>query len=718
MREYGALPRHLGGHDQQLFPEQRLRARPARQTLMLSPIGNFRPARTDWLQAGLVGCGLFFLYAATAPRTVAFEDDGLFIMSSYFLGIEHPPGYPLFTLIGHLFSGLPFGSVAYRVHLASALFGGLTCAVLWLCARTLIAGRLPAYVAALGLGFSPVFWSQSVIAEVYTLNTFLLLTIVYLGLQVCGPGQRSPSHAKQAWVLAGMAFLFGLSLSNHYPLMLLVAPALCILLWPLREQVLQRLGLLVLLALVGLLPYAWLVRRSWLLLPISFNGPLETLPEIFYFLSRAGYAGVDDSASAGWLDRARFLQFLGGQLFVQFAVVGTLLAAAGFAAQWRVFGRRIGAFLTLAFLMPSVVLLFLLNFDYSAFTKHMFHVYPLPAYAVVALWMALGVAWLAQRRALSRVQTGALAALALGAILIVGARASLSAGYEFAARYAQVVLRTLPKDAVLFVGGDADLPIVYFYLVEGLRPDIVPYHSGGLVLGNRLFHPLRTPDKDAQGIVQDFIERQKDPVALTSELYPGFARRERWLFMEVDRSSRDPNRATIDIPEEAVGFFEEWILYRRATNAFTAAHQDDLRRRYASLLVRSLPRQWPVSGRQAAHLAALSEDFSGVMGILEGMMLHAEGYSARTASEYLARLPGLMPTDAGKAEKSRFFSLRGVLRQQTGDNAGAVTDWETAFALWPVEGNRAITALEDTYGAAGNKRALDELHARIRRPRQ
>jgi hypothetical protein len=479
--------------------------------------------------------------------------------------------------------------------------------------------------------------------------------------------------------------------------------------------VLERLGQLVCLLLIGLLPYVWLVRRSWMVLPISFDGALETLPEIFFFLSRAGYAGIDDSDSATWLDRVRFLQFFGAQLFVQFAVIGTLLAAAGFAAQWRVFGRRIAAFLTLAFLMPSVVLLFLLNFDYSAITKHVFHVYPLPAYAVGALWMALGIAWLAQRRALSRVQAGAVAALALGAILAAGARANLFAGYDFAASYAQVVMRNLPKDAVLFIGGDPDLPIAYSYLVEGRRPDIVPYHSGGLVLGNRLFHPLRTTEKDAQRIVRDFIEGQQDPVVMTAELYPGYARRERWLFGEIDKSSRDPSRVTIDIPEEAVAFFEEWILHPRGTNAFTAAHQDDLRRRYASLLVQSLPRQWPSSGRQAAHLAALGEDFFGVLGIIEGMLVHAEGYSTRAASEYLARLPGLMPSDVDKAQKSRFFYLRGVLRQASGDKAGAATDWETAFELWPVERNRALTALEETYRAAGNPRAVDELHARIRR---
>jgi hypothetical protein len=68
-----------------------------------------------------------------------------------------------------------------------------------------------------------------------------------------------------------------------------------------------------------------------------------------FFLSRAGYAGIDHSVSAGWLDRIRFFQFFGGQLLLQFALLGTLLAAAGFAVQWRILGRRHAAFLTIAF---------------------------------------------------------------------------------------------------------------------------------------------------------------------------------------------------------------------------------------------------------------------------------------------------------------------------------------------------------------------------------
>jgi hypothetical protein len=353
----------------------------------------FRPVRADWVQAGLVAAALFVVYALTAVRTVATEDDGLFVLSGYFLGIEHPPGYPLFTLVGHLFSHLPFGSVAYRVHLASALFGALTGAAAWLCARALIPA-VPAY--RLRLGGPPLGPGRAaIIAEVYTPNTSSSSS----SISACSPAR--PPHPPGAAAhpsVDGVAV--GLSLSNHYPLMLLVAPAFVILLWPLRSDLLRSLPLLLWLVVLGLLPYAWMVYRSWKALPISFYGPLETLPEIWYFLSRAGYAEIDQSVTANWLDRIKFFEFLASELFVQFAIVGTLLTVTGFVAQWRLLGRRVAGFLTAAFVMPSVALLIMLNFDYDTMHKHIYHVYPLPAYAVAALWMGLGFAWLLGRFAL------------------------------------------------------------------------------------------------------------------------------------------------------------------------------------------------------------------------------------------------------------------------------------------------------------------------------
>ncbi|HEY5899823.1 MAG TPA: DUF2723 domain-containing protein [Burkholderiales bacterium] len=684
-----------------------------RKALML-PVEPFRPKRADWLQAAAVAAALFALYAVSAPRTVALEDDGLFILSSYFLGVEHPPGYPLFTLIGHLFTYLPFGSVAYRVHLASAMFGALTGGVAWLCARSLIEGRLAAYVSAFALGFSPVFWSQAIIAEVYTLNTFFFLVLVFIGLQVCPPSAQTPANVPRSRLLTWMALIFGLSLSNHYPLMLLVAPAFLILLWPARRELLDRFGMLSWLVIAGLLPYVWMVRRSWMALPISFNGPLETIQEIFFFLSRAGYADVDHSISAGWLDKLKFFHFLGGELLVQFALFGTVLAAVGFAVQWRILGRRTAAFLTVAFLMPSVVLLLLLGFDYDSFRAHVFHVYPLPAYAVCALWMGLGLAWAVQRFARPPSHAAAAAAALLGLIFVVGARINLVATHEWGARYAQAVLRALPEHAVVIVLGDPDLaPIAYFHMIEKWRPDITLVEPKGLILGNRLFHSLRTDEDTRQRILNEMIDRETAPVVFTLDSDKRYAQRDRWLYVQVDKSSRDAQRVTVDIPAEAVRFFEDSILGVNDANAWIAFIQGELRRHYAILLGRSLTRgQRPDDGTQR-QIDLLAKNFYGALGLAEGVSVNPEGYSAGVVAGFLDKARQSMPSDVPKEHLSQFFYIRGVLRDNLRDSAGAAQDLEAAVSVWPGPGNPAFAALRDVYRRRGDDAAVNAIDERL-----
>jgi hypothetical protein len=658
--------------------------------------------RKDWLHAGLVAVALFGLYAATAPRTVALEDDGLFVMGAYYLGIGHPPGYPLFMMIGKLFTYLPFGSVAYRVHLVSAFFGGLSCALLWLCARHLVEGRLPAYLAAFGLGLSPVFWSQAIIAEVYTLNTFFFLTLTLLALR----------SAPLPW----LALVYGLSLSNHYPLMGLVTPAFLVLLWPRRAELLRRLPLLAALGVLGLAPYAWMVVRSWSWLPISYSGPLESFAEIWHVLSRQDFSGVDQSASANWLDRIRFFEFLGTQLLYQFALVGTVLAGVGCAISRRVLGERVALFLGIAFLMPSVVLLLLLGFDYDSVHRHIFHVYPLPAYAVAALWMALGFTWVMERYRLRHGQALAAGVGTLALIGAVGGRANLLGDQEWGARYAQTVLRLLPKDAVLFVRGDFDLsPIGYFYLVEGWRPDIELYHSAGRVFGNRLFHPLRTNAAGAQQVLSELIDKKQVPVTFTMETYGGNAQVDHWLYIEVDKSSRDPRKVTIDVPEEAARFFDDSVAAVREPNAWVAFNQDELRRRYAMLLAQQLPRGAPPDARSARQLAAVSQDYFGALGIAEGLITNKNGYSGRDATRAIDTAARLMPSDATKQHRSKFFHVRALLRLDLGDRQGAVRDLQTALDVWPAADNDALGVLRGLYKAAGDDKALAALESRMAR---
>jgi tetratricopeptide (TPR) repeat protein len=556
-----------------------------------------------------------------------------------------------------------------------------------------------------------VFWSQSLIAEVYTLNVCFFLVLALLGLRACPPSPAGAERPGDARLLAWMALAFGLSLSNHWPLMLLVAPAFAVLLWPMRLELLKRLGVLSWLVVLGLVPYAWLIRRSWMALPISFDGPLETLPEILFFLSRAGYAEVDDSPTANWLDRLRFFRFLGGQLLIQFAVVGTLLSAAGFAVQWRLLGRRVALFLTVAFLMPTVVLLLLLNFDYDSVSKHVFHVYPLPAYAVAALWMGLGLVWLVNRVRARPAHGAAAAAAVLAIIAAVGIRSNLLANADWAARYARAVLDTLPKDAILFVHGDGDLPpIAYLHMIENVRPDITLYHTRGLILGNRLFHPLRNSDEQMNANVNEFVRRQTAPVAFTENF--GFRiKRERWLHMEVGQGD-----AAVEIAPAAERFLEDSVLNEtHDRNAWVAHFQGELRRRYAVLLARSLPRTQAHDERSRRQLAALSASYQGALGLAEGLMGNDGGYSAGAVSDMLARAQALMPADVRKAYRSKYFYLRGALRLDLGDRQGAAGDFETALTLWPSATNQATKPLEDLYRQAGDEKALKALQERVKR---
>ncbi|HXV08000.1 MAG TPA: DUF2723 domain-containing protein [Burkholderiales bacterium] len=666
-----------------------------------------RAPGTEWLHAAGVALVLLALYAASAPRTVALEDDGLFILSSYYLGIEHPPGYPLHTLLGKLFTWLPIGSVAYRVHLLSAVFGALTASAVWLCTWQLVGRRWPAWLAALGLGLSRTFWSQAIIAEVYTLNTFFVFVLLFLGLRAtsAAPGARK--------VLLFMAPLAGLSLTNHWPLMLLVAPAFALLLWPVRKQILERLPLLCGLFFAGLLPYAWMVMRSWSGPPISFYGPIESLRELWVMLSRSGYGTEDVSPAATWVDRLKYFRFLGDELLVQFAVAGTLVAAVGFQAQWREWGPRVSASLMLAFLAPTVGLLLLLGFDYDHLRRHVYQVYPLPAYGVMALWMGLGFARLARSTTAGVARAGAAAALLLGLIGALAWDSNMRAAYAWSARYAQALLASLPPDAVLFLHGDAEVGAIgYFHLIEGMRPDVTLHNTKGLVFGNRLFHPLRTDGAGVRSAIRAFLDRERREVAFTGGFPEDQARDDRWLYVVTDRSAGAPG-AGFRLDEPMRRFLEESVLPHAEKDPWTLFMQGELRRRIGAILCMTLRQDQAADPTTLRYLALLSTDFDGALGMVEGLLANDAGHSIHQVARLLQTARERMPDDALKSQRARYFELHAYLRLDLGDVQGAIADLETAVALQPFASHRAASALAGLYRQTNDMQALARLQERL-----
>jgi hypothetical protein len=128
------------------------------------------------------------------------------------------------------FIHLPWGDVAYRVNLSSAVAGAVTIALMYITGRSLPLSPGAATAAALSLAVSHTFWSHAVRAEVYTLYTVLMLVQLWLWFQW---------RPERAWSLYTAALLAGLTLLAHQ-MALLLAPGVAVLLWQRRSWLTGR----------------------------------------------------------------------------------------------------------------------------------------------------------------------------------------------------------------------------------------------------------------------------------------------------------------------------------------------------------------------------------------------------------------------------------------------------------------------------------------------
>ena len=132
-------------------------------------------AGSDYLIALLVGALPFAVYVVTMYPGLSDIGDGTkFAFVGKVLGTPHAPGYPLYVVLSHLFSYVPWGTLVYRMNGFSALLGGCAVALNYLLMRRLEVGRMAATAAALALGFGDAFWSRAQYPKYYTLNATLI----------------------------------------------------------------------------------------------------------------------------------------------------------------------------------------------------------------------------------------------------------------------------------------------------------------------------------------------------------------------------------------------------------------------------------------------------------------------------------------------------------------------------------------------------------------
>src|SRR5438132_6549694 len=128
------------------------------------------------LPAAALAALLFLLYALGACPTIYVGDSGELVTAVHLLGIPHPTGYPLYVLLGKLWTLLiPAGSIAWRMSLFSAACAAATCGALYALARRVPLDRPAAALAALLAAFSPSFWGEANVQRVYSLEALFVV---------------------------------------------------------------------------------------------------------------------------------------------------------------------------------------------------------------------------------------------------------------------------------------------------------------------------------------------------------------------------------------------------------------------------------------------------------------------------------------------------------------------------------------------------------------
>ena len=216
---------------------------------MAVPTSIRRDYRPSYVAAGITAGVVLVLYLLTLAPTTAMWDTSEYIASAYVLGNPHPPGNPLFVLIGHLFAMLPLGStVARRVNVLAALTSALAAGCWFLVAERVLVGwfadrwqRVVGGVVAAVIGATEyTVWNQSVVNEkVYTLSLFGLAVVSWLTVR----WSDEPDGPAADRLLVLIAYLLGLGYSTHM-MGFLAGPAVAVAVLVRRPRTLRRWRLL------------------------------------------------------------------------------------------------------------------------------------------------------------------------------------------------------------------------------------------------------------------------------------------------------------------------------------------------------------------------------------------------------------------------------------------------------------------------------------------
>jgi len=421
---------------------------------------------------------IFYLYIHTTYPAFKNNDSPETIASSFTLSIGHPPGYPLYMLAEKIFLFLPVANEAFRGNIFSAVLAVNALFVFFLILRRIsfmLFEKENALLCAFCVFLSAtsyLFWNQSIEAKggIYMLNLLLIFIIIYFVLKLL-------EQFKSRYLYL-IAYIYGISLANHWPSMVILLPFFLFLFIKFRKRVNMLQALLSFVFLfMGTSLYLYLPLRSWAETVMRW-AKADTFQNFWWIVLRQGYVSqVKFGTDVLGYQLAEFFRlFFANYYFLWLLVIPGLYIIV---KKSKFIFFFIGG-------MTTVDIIAVTFYNRTPwYLVKMMDVFLLPAEGLIAIFLAMGMIYFINILK-NRVFIAITIALVLG-LISFSAFKNYSANNEssdfISYDYGNNLLKTIDYNSMYFAEGDYNtMPVYYLMAVEKQRLDIKLLPVGNLAL--------------------------------------------------------------------------------------------------------------------------------------------------------------------------------------------------------------------------------------------
>ncbi|HMW05092.1 MAG TPA: DUF2723 domain-containing protein [Leptospiraceae bacterium] len=442
------------------------------------------------------------------PAGVGLEDSGGFFLSACNFGISHPPGYPLFNLLGGL-SRLTTKSFLDCIDSILLLNISLASGIIVFCYQFLMLfirdnlgfykKAIVAIISSLALLVSRSFSFLARSSEVYILHLFFVIFLLFILLKLKKEGNVFYKNV--------FYFVLGLSFANHWPLILILFPFFISYIYYLeiKKNIFQDIIKSFVFFAFGFSIYIYYFINPFVS-EYYFYSKVETIAEAIHLFLRKDQSVMDVLPTWELMNSFYFTFHFFERISFEFGVIVSLLGVIGTLLCYPIFILCISIPLFLPFLWRTEV---------NQFTLEMFQYWELSSYIAVIIGFSLFMNFILVRLKNERIKNFyAIGIFALGAIYI---SFSILNQAQFkkdslASDYSRLVLDSLPKNSILFVHKDTEAGIIGFenYGRE-YRKDIDVISQVSALFPKRVFLRKKNPNRESQRLpILNFISKELD----------------------------------------------------------------------------------------------------------------------------------------------------------------------------------------------------------------